>query len=146
MSRAFVKDDDQGPEPALERPVSEAPNYVTPRGLSMLQASLAAAEEAQNERDVRYFQERLDSAIVVDPHAQPRDVVQFGATVVAKDERGNELRVRIVGEDEADPRNGLISAASPIAQAFLGHRVRARVVVERPAGPIHYTIASIAYE
>ena len=33
MSRAFVKDDTDAPEPCIERrPASTLPNYVTPRG------------------------------------------------------------------------------------------------------------------
>ena len=146
MSRAFVKDDDGGPEPSFDRPVSESPNYVTPRGLALLRDALARAEKEQNERDVRYFNERLESAIVVDPKSHPKGVVEFGATVEAHDTRGKPLRVRIVGEDEADPVHGAISWDSPVAQAFADHRVGDHVTVVRPAGRIEYTIDAVTYE
>ena len=146
MSRAFVKDDDDGPEPVLERPVSTSPNYVTPRGLELLQAELARAQAEDNERETRYFQERIESAIVVEPKSTARGIVEFGATVVAHDPAGNKLRVRIVGEDEADPLHGSISYESPVAQAFTDHKKGDRVVVIRPAGPIEYTIDEIVYE
>ena len=146
MSRAFVKDDDTGPEPIVDRPVSDAPNYVTPQGLELLKESLAQAEAAQNEREIRYYRERLESAILVDPAKQKHDTVKFGATVSAHDPRGRPLRVRIVGEDEADPVHGSISFESPIAKALLDHRAGDRVLVQRPAGPIQYTIDTISYE
>jgi transcription elongation GreA/GreB family factor len=147
MSRAFVKDDSDGPEPRLERrPVSTLPNYVTPRGLALLRQELAAAQAAGDAREGRYFQERLDSAIVIDPAEHPQGVVEFGANVRAHDRSGHELCVRIVGEDEADPPHGAISWESPIARAFTDHRVGERVVVHRPAGPIEYTIDAVEYE
>ncbi len=146
MSRAFVKDDDNGPEPTFNRPVSDAPNYVTPQGLEQLKAALAQAEAAKNEREIRYYGERIESAIVIDTSSRKRDTVEFGATVAAHDNRGRPLRVRIVGEDEADPVHGSISFESPVAKALLDHRPGDRVLVQRPAGPIQYTIDSVTYE
>jgi transcription elongation factor GreB len=147
MSRAFVKDDsDATPEPRFERPVSVLPNYVTPRGLTLLKEALGRARSAGDEREARYFQERIESAIVVDLASHPKGVVEFGASVRAHDAGGRELRVRIVGEDEADPPHGAISWESPIARAFTDHRVGDRVVVHRPAGPIEYTIDDVSYE
>ncbi len=146
MSRAFVKDDSDGPEPRFDRPVSVLPNYVTPRGLELLKEALARARAGGDGREARYFQERLDSAIVVDPSSHPIGIVEFGASVRAHDSGGRELRVRIVGEDEADPPRGAISWESPIARAFTDHRVGERVVVHRPAGPIEYTIDDISYD
>jgi transcription elongation factor GreB len=146
MSRAFVKDDDGGPEPTIYRPVSSAPNYVTPRGRRLLRDALKRAEKAGNDREERYYRERLDTAIVVERPPSPAETVEFGATVTAHDANGVALRVRIVGEDEADPLRGAISWESPVAQAFTDHRVGERVIVQRPAGPIEYTIDAISFE
>ena len=147
MSRAFVKDDSDGPEPRFQRrPVSTLPNYVTPRGLELLRESLSSAQTAGDTSQAEYLQERVDSAIVIDPSAHPQGVVEFGASVRAHDTAGRELQVRIVGEDEADPLRGTISWESPIARALTDHRVGERVVVVRPAGPIEYTIDEIRYE
>ena len=147
MSRAFVKDASDAPEPRFERrPVSTLPNYVTPRGLELLREALARAQAGDDAREAAYYQERIESAIVIDPSAHRRDVVEFGASVRAHDRSGGELRVRIVGEDEADPPHGAISWESPIARAFNDHRVGERVVVHRPAGPIEYTIDEVGYE
>ena len=146
MSRAFVKDDSDGPEPIVERPATEGPNYVTPQGLESLKSSLSQAEAAGDEREIRYYNERIDSAIVVDPKSHTERIVEFGAAVTAHDSKGKALHVRIVGADEAEPTRGIISFESPIAQAFAGHREGDRVTVIRPAGPIEYTIDTIVYE
>jgi transcription elongation factor GreB len=146
MSRAFVKDDSDAPEPRFERPVSDRPNYVTPHGLTLLKDALRRAEATGDDRQARYVEGRIDTAIVVDPTDRPRGVAEFGARVEAHDDHGNKLRVRIVGEDEADPLNGTISWDSPIAQALSGHRRGERVTVLRPAGPIEFTIDEIAYD
>ncbi len=142
MSRAFVKEH-EGPEPLLARPVSDAPNYVTPRGQRLLREALAYAEADGDERAARYYTERLASAIVVEPTSHTRGVVEFGATVVLRDAKGAQLTVRIVGEDEAEPASGTISWQSPIAKAVTDHRVGDRVAVARPAGSITYTIEEI---
>jgi len=144
MSRAFVKDAEDGPEPVIDRPISEAPNYVTPHGLAMLQDALAKAQAHGNKRDTRYYEKRIETALVVDPASQPADVVHFGSIVVAKDGNGQTIRVQIVGEDEANPAHGLISHVSPIAQALLDHRSGDRVTVPRPAGAISYTVIEIS--
>jgi transcription elongation factor GreB len=146
VSRAFRKEDDAAPERDIDRPVSSSPNYVTPRGLAMLERALAGVEREGNDREARYYRERISSAIVVDVSTQPRDEVAFGATVRARDASGRPLQLKIVGEDEADPVHGTISWESPVAQAMMRHHAGERVTVIRPAGPINYTIESIAYD
>ena len=114
MSRAFVKDDNEDlpGEELPERPVSSAPNYVTPAGLANLRKKveelhdehvrLKGAEEdfdrprlAEIERDLRYYQARLEAAVLVDVSTQPRDEVHFGASVKTR----NESRCRAFHRD-----------------------------------------------
>ncbi|HXV08348.1 MAG TPA: hypothetical protein VD791_09990, partial [Burkholderiales bacterium] len=85
MSRAFVKGDDSdlSGEEVPERPISPHANYVTAEGLAQLRrryetllaqhAELKAAGEdfdkprlTQIDRDLRYFSQRLESAIPID--------------------------------------------------------------------------------
>jgi transcription elongation GreA/GreB family factor len=147
MSRAFVKDDDDRPEPPIARPIGDEPNYVTPRGLARLRESLTEARARNDARDVQYYEERIGSAIeVAPPAANKRKRVAFGATVEARDEDGKTLRVRIVGQDEAEPLKGALSYTSPFAQALLEHRVGETVTVQRPAGPTQLHIVAIEYE
>jgi transcription elongation factor GreB len=165
MSRAFVKEDDANvsAEELPERPLSPHPNYVTPAGLTALQSQLADLQEQRQslqahpdailaqehlkpvERDIRYFQERIERAIVIDPAAQPHDEVGFGAVVSTLDEDGAERSFAIVGEDEADPAKGKISWVSPLARALTGAAVGDSVVWKRPAGDKTLEIVKIAY-
>ncbi|UCD68053.1 MAG: GreA/GreB family elongation factor [Betaproteobacteria bacterium] len=164
MSRAFVKDDneDRPSEELPERPVSDAPNYVTAEGMQLLRQrveelareharlreSAEAFEKPQlavNERDLRYFQSRLESAILVDVASEPKDEVHFGATVKTQDEDGKISSFTIVGEDEADVKKNKISWVSPLAKALLGSRVGDTVTWNRPAGSTTLEVLDISY-
>ncbi|WP_232480636.1 transcription elongation factor GreB [Roseomonas sp. KE2513] len=98
------------------------------------------------DRRLRYLGHRLQSAEIVDPAAQKqRDRVFFGATVTYLNERDEEGRVTIVGEDEANMAAGKISIASPMALALLRARVGDEVTVRTPAGPSSVEITAITY-
>ncbi|SDI50085.1 GreA/GreB family elongation factor [Pseudomonas abietaniphila] len=152
MSRAFVNEDNaaaQASQP-VERQVSEQPNYVTARGLAQLQddVSLLQAQHSDEsargenadkqrladiERDLRYFNQRLQSAQVVTP-AVSTDKVQIGSWVTFADEQDNQQRVQLVGEDQADATSQLINWASPLGKALLGGEVGDEVSWKRPVG------------
>ncbi|MDE1898301.1 MAG: GreA/GreB family elongation factor [Xanthomonadaceae bacterium] len=162
MSRAFTRESEL-PVALPERPLSRYPNYVTARGLAQLREQLAAAESerarllaasdraadaaalAAVERDQRWLQARLATAIAVDVAAQPRDRVAFGATVRAEDDAGGTHCYAIVGEDEADVEQERVSWRSPLAQALMGARSGDEVVWRRPAGDLRLTVQTIAY-
>jgi len=129
VSRAFVREIDDAPEPPVpERMASAAPNLVTPRGarlideaIEALEAALAFAggeEEARLRRDLRYWSMRRSTARVV-----PRDPDPIGAGFGTKVtiRRGILMSdVVIVGEDEADPSAGRIAWTAPLARALEG--------------------------
>ena len=147
MSRGFVKDDDDRPERPPSRPVSDRPNYVTTKGLQLLQAALDEARANGDQRNAHYFEERVGSAEVVDPKAAEPGIVAFGRTVIGHDAAsGTKFRLRIVGEDEADPAHGTVSWISPYAEALEGHRAGDRVTVQRPAGPATVVIDAVEIE
>jgi len=164
MSRAFVNEDNEAltGEELPERPISSGPNYVTVAGFERLrakvdelhaeQAQLKRAAEAfdrprltQVERDLRYFQARLESAIPVDLAAQACDEVRFGASVKAEDENGAMQAFTIVGEDEADVVHGKVSWKSPLATALMGAKVGDTVTWYRPAGDTTLEVLDIGY-
>jgi transcription elongation factor GreB len=165
MSRAFIKETDANTsgEELPERPQSPHPNYMTPNGLAALQEQLAQLQEQRRklmeesegilsqehlkpvERDIRYFQERIERAIVIDPSTQPHDKVSFGAVVTTVDDDGEERRFTIVGEDEANPAVGRISWVSPLARALVGAAAGDSVVWKRPAGDKGLEITAIDY-
>lgn len=164
MSRAFVKEADEESAAAElpERPLSDHPNYVSPRGLELLQERLrelqgsrdrlkaedepmAKQKLAEVKRDIRYFQAQLERAQVVDPAGQPHSEVHFGATVTILGEDGKRHVFHIVGDDEADVASHRISWASPLAKAMLGAKVGDTVKWQRPAGASELEIVAISY-
>ncbi|WP_135211491.1 transcription elongation factor GreA [Vitreimonas flagellata] len=134
MSRAFVKETDDAIEDLPERPVSTAPNFVTPEGLAAIEAEIARlndalalagedrAARASIGRDLRYWTARRGSAQLIPPPSDC-DVVRFGCTISIARDDGRRQSFRIVGEDEADPERGTLSHTSPLARAVLGKEV-----------------------
>jgi transcription elongation GreA/GreB family factor len=142
MSVAFTKEGDSEAFAAdlLDRPISTHPNLVTPSGLALIEAALAAARAAYSAaqaggdvaqdrtamaratRDLRYWSARRASAQLreLDPAVE---VLQFGGSVTFDREDGRRQTFRIVGEDEADPARGSVSYVSPVAAALLGKGV-----------------------
>lgn len=164
MSRAFVNEENESRmgEELPERPVSAEPNYVTPAGMEGLREKVEAlqAEHAelkraaedfdrprltQVERDLRYYQARLDGAILVDIAAQPDGEVRFGARVKAEDEEGGVHTFTIVGEDEANVALGLVSWQSPLARALMGAHAGDTVTWNRPAGATSLEVLEVKY-
>lgn len=164
MSRAFVKDDNEDlpGEELPERQISSEPNYVTPAGLAKLRGKVVELHEehvrlkgaeqdfdrprlAEIERDLRYYQARLDSAVLVDVSKQPRDEVRFGASVKTENEDGAVQSIAIVGEDEADAPHGRVSWQSPLAKALMGAKVGDTVTWNRPAGSTTLNVLEIHY-
>jgi transcription elongation GreA/GreB family factor len=143
MSVAFVRE--ESAEAAQEvslppRAISAHPNLVTQSGLRALEKALGDSQRALKAaqmvedaserrralemaaRDVRYFAERIASAI---PQPEPAGtvVVAFGSQVTILRDDGRRQTFRIVGEDEADPRGGSIAYVSPLAHRLIGKRV-----------------------
>ena len=161
MSRAFVKED--GPEPSddpPERPVSPHPNYVTRRGLSLLQDEeerlfaehkglppgkadpAVRKRKLEIERDVRYVHARLESAIPVDP--RPKEI-RFGASVQLRRADGMERVMRVVGEDEAREGGEFVPWTAPLVAALLGLAAGAELVWESEAVTERWTVVSVSY-
>ena len=148
MSRGFTKEDDAQTPPIVPPRAAlppGTPNYVTPAGLEQLRAERATLEaeraraEANHDNDtdrshrlslcngrLALLAERIASARVVDPAAQPPNEVRFGATVTLRTVRGGPQRpgfertFTIVGVDEADVAAGKVAFVAPIARAVLG--------------------------
>lgn len=144
MSRAFTKERDDVPEPAVR--LAHAPTgQVTPGWYAATRRRLEA-EQDPHER--ARLEELLESAVVVGL-PEDRKQVAFGATVSVVQGVGagrNTSRYTIVGDVEADVRAGKIGATSPLARALLGAQAGKRVVWHRPVGDVSLRIASISYD
>lgn len=165
MNKAFTKEDGVAePEFVAPRPPlpTGVPNYVTPRGLSLLRAELLDLEAARSiaahdnvteqpstrtalQARIQELEERLNSAELVDL-AQPHDEVRFGARVTVQgDEKLPARQLEIVGVDEADAAHGRIAFVAPLARALLGKRTGDVVTLRTPRGEEELEILSVAY-
>jgi len=146
MSRAFVKED--APDGVVYIPPraplpAGAVNFVTPRGLRLLQEEKSDFE-AQREKlkkgdkeshdrtraltivrgQLKDLEARIIGAKLVNPATQPKDEVRFGARVAVKTVKGRspglERTFKIVGVDEADISTLRVGYIAPIARALIG--------------------------
>ena len=154
MSRAFVRERDDAPaEAPPEMQHSGQTNFVTPRGLRLIEQKLFELNEALAAgpgeddkarilRDLRYWTARRASARLVE-HKTPDSEVAFGSEVIIRRHGGPPETFQIVGEDEADPAQGRISYASPIAQALLGARPGETIEVENRKPPLELHVLAV---
>lgn len=164
MNKAFTKEEDgSGPGRLPDLPQSPHPNHVTPRGLRLLEARRDALEAkvarlrsqresavdltplAVAERDLRYVEARLASAILSVPPLPPGRVL-FGTTVRVADAEGREADYTIVGEDEAAPAEGRISHVSPLARALMEAEPGDVVDWVKPGGTEELEVLSVRVE
>ena len=154
MSRGFVKEGDQEEIPIVT-PRAFLPegvtNYVTSEGLTLLHNEksdlLKQYEMSKNDHLMRNYicekmsllQERINSAVEVNPSAAAEGVVSFGMYV-----KYNDRTIRIVGVDEADFTKGLIAFTSPIAKALTGHKQGDTFTMTVPKGTEQITIVEVS--
>ena len=141
MSRAFMKERDDVPEPPIVLRDPAEPQLMTASGLEKLHAKRATAVTPMERLRI---DNAIAAAVVVEP---PLDtsIVAFGATVRVNGAAPEERSYTIVGSDEADVGAGRVSVHSPLADALMGARVGDRVHWSRPAGARTLTILDVRY-
>jgi transcription elongation factor GreB len=154
MSRAFVREEDvQQPDALPELKVSDHPNFVTRRGLELIDGRIAeligllaqAADEATTarlQRDLRYWTSRRETAQLRE-RSPDDDEVGFGTRVRFRRDDDEPEEIEIVGEDEADPAHRRLSFAAPLARAMMGARVGEVVTFTTPQRSSEMTILAI---
>jgi transcription elongation factor GreB len=170
MSKAFTRDENEGPDipevvPTASVLAPGAKNYITPGGAQKLRIELqklvevtrpelvearddpdAKRQLARLDQRIRQLEESLQSAEIVEPAEEGRDVVRFGAWVTVREPDGEETTYRIVGVDEADPDDNWVSWMSPIARALLNRKRGERIPFKFPSGEAVLEIQKIRYE
>jgi transcription elongation GreA/GreB family factor len=154
MSRAFIKEDAGDPDDLPERHQSASPNYVTPEGLAALRQKAVelrarleplakdSREAREVKRDLRYYEGRAASAILVDPRTAPSDDIRFGAVVDLCGEKDESRTLAIVGQDEAEGAQDRIAWDSALALALMGAKKGDRIETEE-SGTL--TVTAIRY-
>ncbi len=166
MSGGFVKEGDQEEVP-LVNPRAHLPagvaNYVTPNGMQELKDEqntlmeernqLKLKSKEQNRVQINYItaklqllEDRIKTAKVVDLEVQPKDKVQFGATVILyKEEDDCNLEYQIVGVDEANVGKNKVSFLSPLAKVLRNKKEGDKIELKTPKGVKNMWIKSIEY-
>jgi transcription elongation factor GreB len=170
MSKAFTRDENEGPDipevlPTMSLLAPGAKNYITPGGGQKLRMELqklvevtrpellearddpdAKRQLARLDQRIRQLEESLQSAEIVEPTEDGRDVVRFGAWITVREPGGEEATYRIVGVDEANPDDNWVSWMSPIARALLNRKRGERIPFKFPSGEAVLEIQEIRYE
>ena len=97
------------------------------------------------DRRIRFLNQRLEIAEVIDPARPGLEQVFFGATVIYRGARGAPRTVSIVGQDEVDPLHGRISWISPVARALNKAREGDIVTLRTPAGIDELEVLEVRY-
>jgi len=104
----------------------------------------AKERQAQIEGRIRFVEDRLARAEVVDTSNVPVDRVRFGLTVVLENlDSGEEVTYTLTGEEEADISKGLLSITSPIGRALIGKAVDDEVQIRVPSGTRMFEVRDI---
>jgi transcription elongation factor GreB len=141
MSKAFTRENDEVEQfpPTRQLPSSfssNAKNYFTTQGLQRLQHELdkllADPITRSNRQRIFEIQQRLQFAITVPPPPPPWNQVFFGATVLVRNQKGEETAYHIVGTNETDTDRNFISWLSPLGNALLKAHMGGRVHFKTP--------------
>ena len=98
------------------------------------------------DRRIRFLNQRLEFAVVVDPAAREKtDQVFFGATVTYCDTQGTKTTISIVGIDEVNLDLGHVSWISPIANALIKKREGDEVPLQTPKGVEMIEVLEVKY-
>ena len=91
----------------------------------------ARNKQAQIERRIAEIEHIRDNAVIVEAQAAGKKI-NLGYLVEIRDEKGNQMAVRIVGTIEADPfaEPPSVSDQSALGKALIGHSAGEKVLVE----------------
>jgi transcription elongation factor GreA len=103
----------------------------------------ACEEKARLERSIALLEERLRSALIVEPRLG-NGRIDVGERVLVRDlSSGRPLEVELVGHLEADLEAGRVSVASPLGRALVGLRDGEIADVDAPGGQLRYEVLAV---
>lgn len=107
-------------------------------------------QEEMMAKEVSLIQQKISSAIIVDPSKLNNEKVQIGCTVefilINKHNVPSYQTLSIVGSGESDVKNKKISYDSPMGKALFNMKIGDEKEVYLPGGPVSLKIETISYE
>ena len=89
----------------------------------------AKREKNRNDSRIRYLENMIKTAVVIDGTAAGDGVALFDKGTFYQEEEETEETIQLVTTLRQDALKGLISKESPVGKALLGHQVGDRVCI-----------------
>lgn len=90
----------------------------------------AKREKNKNDSRIRYLEQMIRTAIIIDDHSDADTVGLFDKVTVYVEDDDTEEVYQIVTTLRQDVLNGYVSKECPMGKALMGHRVGDRITVE----------------
>jgi transcription elongation factor GreA len=105
---------------------------------------IAREEQASTEAEIFDLENKMKSAVIIDPNKVDTKKVGVGCKVTITNVKTKQtFEYTIVGDTDSDPLNGKISNASPIGSGLMGKKVDDIAMIKTPAGLVQYKITNI---
>ena len=90
----------------------------------------AKREKNRNDSRIRYLQNMIKTAVVIDGTSQGEGIALFDKVTFLVEDDGTQETIQLVTTLRQDALKGLISTESPVGKALLGHKVGDRVKIQ----------------
>lgn len=90
----------------------------------------AKREKSRNDSRIRYLQNMIKTAVVIDGTSQGEGIALFDKVTFLVEDDGTQETIQLVTTLRQDALKGLISKESPVGKALLGHKVGDRVKIQ----------------
>ena len=90
----------------------------------------AKREKNRNDSRIRYLQNMINTAVVIDGTSQGEGIALFDKVTFLVEDDGTQETIQLVTTLRQDALKGLISKESPVGKALLGHKVGDRVKIQ----------------
>lgn len=90
----------------------------------------AKREKNRNDSRIRYLQNMIQTAVVIDGTSQGEGIALFDKVTFLVEDDGTQETIQLVTTLRQDALKGLISKESPVGKALLGHKVGDRVKIQ----------------
>jgi regulator of nucleoside diphosphate kinase len=89
----------------------------------------------------------LESAVAVDPHEAPADVITMNSTARLRDlDTGETVEYTLVYPRDANPDDHRVSVLAPVGTAMIGYRKGEVIEWPVPAGTIRFKVEDVVYQ